>query len=108
MTIKIRNALFLYALFATLVAFASACCRAMTAQCLACKSGVSVEEYCKKRRWTAGCKRSPGLGRLSDESSFENFRDVDVLDEAVGGILSAGRKFLPHSTPIENGAKIFI
>merc|ERR1711968_1602 len=29
-------------------------------------------------------------------------------DEAVGGIVSAGRKFLPHSTPVENGAKIFM
>ena len=51
-----------------------------------------------------GCKRSPGLGRLSDESSFENFRDEDVLDEAVGGILSAGRKFLPHPNRLQSSA----
>merc|ERR1711871_1005012 len=35
------------------------CCQAMTAQCLACKSGVSVSEYCKKNPSAAGCKRSP-------------------------------------------------
>merc|ERR1712199_55334 len=47
----------------------------------------------------------------ADESGmdeFSTFGDEDVTDEAVGGIISAGRKFLPHSTPVENGAKIFM
>eukprot|EP00944_MAST-04C_sp_MAST-4C-sp1_P001541 g1541.t1 len=89
----------------------------MTAQCLACKIGVSVEEYCRKSRGVSGCPR--GIKKVfnkdvmeeADESGmdeFSTFGDEDVTDEAVGGIISAGRKFLPHSTPVENGAKIFM
>jgi hypothetical protein len=32
------------------------CCRAMTAQCLSCSAGVSIDEYCKENPRTAGCK----------------------------------------------------
>jgi len=32
------------------------CCKAMTAQCLSCAAGVSVDEYCKENPHTAGCK----------------------------------------------------
>lgn len=33
-----------------------ACCKALTAECLSCSEGVSVEEYCKENPTTAGCK----------------------------------------------------
>lgn len=32
-----------------------ACCRAMTAECLACTEGISVEEYCELNPETVGC-----------------------------------------------------
>jgi len=32
------------------------CCKAMTAQCLSCAAGVSIDEYCKENPRTAGCK----------------------------------------------------
>ena len=31
------------------------CCRAMTAACLSCSAGVSMEEYCSKNPNTVGC-----------------------------------------------------
>merc|ERR1712217_682839 len=31
------------------------CCLAMSAKCLACKSGESVDEYCRKMPGTGGC-----------------------------------------------------
>ena len=34
------------------------CCKAMTAQCLACFAGQSVEEYCQANPSTSGC---PGI-----------------------------------------------
>merc|ERR1719323_2635605 len=36
-----------------------ACCRAMTAQCLACAAGVTEEEYCVQNPATDGCKSQP-------------------------------------------------
>ena len=39
-----------------------ACCRALTADCLACTEGVTVEEYCLRSPDTVGC---------SGETSFE-------------------------------------
>ena len=35
------------------------CCKAMTAQCLACAEGVSPHEYCQEYPQTEGCKREP-------------------------------------------------
>ena len=32
-----------------------ACCRALTADCLSCTEGISVEEYCLRMPDTAGC-----------------------------------------------------
>ena len=31
------------------------CCMAMTATCLACSEGISIEEFCKKKPKTQGC-----------------------------------------------------
>merc|ERR1711963_686695 len=31
------------------------CCQAMTADCLACSAGVSVEKYCQDKPKTSGC-----------------------------------------------------
>ena len=44
------------------------CCRALTADCLACAEGVSVAEYCLRRPNTVGC---PGKFLLSDVIYFE-------------------------------------
>ena len=38
------------------------CCLAMTASCLACKKGVTVEAYCKATPTTQGCSTDGGLG----------------------------------------------
>ena len=35
------------------------CCKAMTAQCLACAEGVYPHEYCQEYPQTEGCKREP-------------------------------------------------
>jgi hypothetical protein len=32
------------------------CCRAMTANCLACAAGLTIKEYCDENPTTAGCK----------------------------------------------------
>eukprot|EP00943_MAST-04B_sp_MAST-4B-sp1_P000474 g474.t1 len=89
MTIKLRNAFFLCALFATLVAFAPA-------------------QY---------FMHDTDLGRFRDENYLGDFRDElsneGLTDEAVGGSLrgivsGASRLGNKYSTPIENGAKIFM
>ena len=43
------------------------CCKAMTAECLACDAGVSVQEYCSNHPTTTGCSES-GLN-LEDTSN---------------------------------------
>ena len=34
------------------------CCRAITAECLACSLNLSIEDYCKKHPFTAGCEKT--------------------------------------------------
>jgi len=33
------------------------CCRAFTAECMACDAGMSVKKYCRRNKHVAGCER---------------------------------------------------
>ena len=114
MTIKLRNALFFYALFATLVAFASA-------------QGGSFRGTRSRASRLDEDDEAVGIPFLGgvlknffnidvDEGTraIKNFFNKDVAeehDEDVGGVLSGlgrlGNFGNKYSTPIENGWKLF-
>ena len=56
------------------------CCKAMTAQCLACAAGVYPYEYCQEYPQTEGCKREPdsmdgNIGIIMEETIHsENYQ----------------------------------
>ncbi len=50
---------------------AVACCMALTADCLACAEGVSVEEYCAANPETAGCEEE--MEEVDLEAAFATF-----------------------------------
>ena len=50
---------------------AVACCMALTADCLACAEGVSVEEYCAANPETAGCEEE--MEEVDLDAAFATF-----------------------------------
>merc|ERR1719189_3181090 len=44
------------------------CCRALTAECLACQAGVPEEAYCAVNPWTVGCHQVTSAEPVKDEA----------------------------------------
>ncbi len=57
----------------------TACCLAMTADCLACSEGVEVEEYCANNPETAGCEEFV----TSEEEAMEEEPMEEAMDMAM-------------------------
>lgn len=76
-----------------------ACCRALTAECLACTEGVSVDEYCENNPETVGCEPEvvcgdgvcvesealPELTMVWDEELGVEPRPYDLLADTCEG-----------------------
>jgi hypothetical protein len=57
-----------------------ACCRAQTAECLACAENTTISEYCKENPDTSGCK--------NDNEKFFTFLGVIMIIIVILGLLS--------------------
>ena len=56
------------------------CCRALTAQCLACSAGTTVEEFCKEHSDAVGCPDDKDDDK-EEEDVGEKKEDVEKEDD---------------------------
>uniref|UniRef100_A0A7S3UY57 Uncharacterized protein n=1 Tax=Aplanochytrium stocchinoi TaxID=215587 RepID=A0A7S3UY57_9STRA len=58
------------------------CCKALTAECLACAEGIPVEEYCAVKYMVAGCREVNGEYELDNHVEYEHSEyEYEYLDE---------------------------
>jgi hypothetical protein len=76
------------------------CCKAMTAECLSCESGVSVDEYCHKNPGTVGCPTLTGFNPKDGKcpSGYE----------VVSGAIAAGCKMFNECKALSKHKKMCI
>ena len=64
------------------------CCRALTAECLSCSLGITIDAYCKKFPDAVGCDKILNKNSLKekkrniltkDNNEFKKFKEISMI-----------------------------
>jgi len=97
----------------------AACCKALTAECMACSEGVSEKEYCAKHKKTRGCSEGGPVTRLrlfddsAEASKLTRASPANSLSVFAAGcagiLLVVGAAVASRSRrPVESGLPVLL